>query len=322
MLAAGTENGVLLFQHEGQQWRQVDASLQGKTITSLAISPVGPGPILAGASKDGVYCAEKSLGFTRTLEADVWALAVTPNGTLFAGVEPAGVYRSKYPGAAWEELAQVRQLPSVPSWTFPVPPHIAHLRSLQVVPAQPDTLYGGIEVGGVIRSQDGGATWEEMNQGVHLDIHTLAVSLTQPSIIYAATGGGIYRSQDAARSWSRACQGLRYTYTIPVVVHPQDPYLVFTASAKGPPGTWYGKNGADATLYRSKDGALTWEPLSEGIPLHLNGMVYTFTFDPADPDHLCVGTSDGIIFHSRNQGDSWSLVAEGLPGVRCLAFLE
>ena len=57
--------------------------------------------------------------------------------------------------------------------------------------------------------------------------------------------------------WEQACQGLRSTYTVPLVVHPRDPRLAFTAAAKGPPGTWHGTDGAAAVTYRSTDGAAT-----------------------------------------------------------------
>jgi photosystem II stability/assembly factor-like uncharacterized protein len=320
MLAVGTDKGVYTFASRGKTWELRASALEEAAINGLA-AVGGDGGLAASARHKGVYGSEDAGKSWRPLleKVDAWCVAQAPDGALYAGVNPAGLYRSRSAGEEWEDLEAVKTLPSYQSWTFPVSPHIANMHSLAFSPRDHRTVYAGVEVGGVIASPDSGDTWEELREGLHLDIHTLASAPGEEDILYTATGRGFFRSHDAGVTWESAGQGLRSIYLVPMAVHPRDPRILFTAASMGRPRYWRRPEGAAATIYRSVDGGDKWEPVMSGLPSTLKGMVAVLAMDPVEPDRVYAGTSDGQVLVSGALGDSWQVLAQGLPPVHALA---
>ena len=79
---------------------------------------------------------------------------------LYVGTQPAHLFKSDDLGETWHELESLRSVPSVPKWSFPGPPHIAHVKNITFDPRDPRTIYTSIEQGGLLRSRDEGLTWE------------------------------------------------------------------------------------------------------------------------------------------------------------------
>ncbi len=319
MLYAGTKSGVVTLRRSGGAWESGDWGLKGKDVSSLSLDRKDAGRVYAGVFQEGVYQSQDG-GRTWELvvKAHVWSVLAAPDddGTVYVGVEPAGVLRGA--GGQWDDLIAVRSLPSAPTWSFPAPPHFPHVRTLAVHSSSPQTIYGGVEVGGVIRSLDRGQTWEELNKGIYEDVHTLAIAPSAPEVLYAATGAGFYRSHDGGNTWERACYGMKHTYTVPIAVHPQEPHIVFTAAAKGPPPSWGGPDGAAANIYRSDDSARSWELVTNGLPDPFKGMVYALAVDAHEPDTVYAGTAEGEIYWTRDCGSTWQLLMSGLPPIRGL----
>ena len=93
---------------------------------------------------------------------NVYTLAVQYRGAatiLFAGVEPAKLYRSDDLGASWTELGGLRNVPNTELWNFPPPPHIAHVKNVAFDPNAPATFYACIEQGALLKTVDDGRTW-------------------------------------------------------------------------------------------------------------------------------------------------------------------
>ena len=149
-LLLGTESGILVMEKENGAWAQSAESLDGKWVQKLEID--SSGRLYAGVTKDGVYWADSPSGaWTQGLEGDIRGLGVSPHqsGTVFAGTEPAAVFRSRDRGESWVELKAVKDLPSYPTWSFPAPPFISHVRTFDFVADEPDTVFAGVEVGGL-----------------------------------------------------------------------------------------------------------------------------------------------------------------------------
>ncbi len=85
----------------------------------------------------------------------VWSLLFHPTdpNTLYAGTAPAAIYRSQNAGESWQQLPIVDSAGLV-EMGFP-----CRVIRLAADPRRPDIVYAGLEVGGVIRSRDGGDTW-------------------------------------------------------------------------------------------------------------------------------------------------------------------
>ena len=322
MLAVGTSSGIYRFEAHDGAWELHDRSLEDEAISGIA-AEVGPGGrVVASARHTGLYQSDdRGATWSHVLaDVDPWTVALAPDGTVYAGVEPAGVYRSRPAGEGFEECAAVRTLPSYRTWTFPQAPFMGNIRSFAFSRRDPRTVYAAVEVGGVLCSTDGGETWTESHEGLHIDVHTVGSAPGDGDILYAATGRGFYRSPDGGVSWESACEGFRGLYAVPLAVHPKMPEVVFTAVAQGRPRYSRGPAGASVTLYRSIDGAATWEPIMSGLPETLAGAVAALAVD-AEEGTLYAGTTDGSVLAGRSLGDSWDVIAEGLPSVRALAVV-
>lgn len=132
------------------------------------------------------------------------------------------------------------------------------------VPGNPALFYFGAVDGGVWKSTDAGRVWRPLwTHEAVASIGSIAVSPSDPSVIYAATGeadirsdlslgGGVYRSTDAGKTWRFI--GLADTQQIgKIIVDPANPNVVLVAAL----GHAYGPN-PERGVFRSTDGGSTW----------------------------------------------------------------
>ena len=134
---------------------------------------------------------------------------------VYAGTEPVGLYRSKDGGQHWLELTALRNQPEsvTEKWWFPQFPHESHVLSIFVDWHDPRVLCVGLEHGGILRSRDGGASWEDISAGIeYVDIHTVKGDPLQPNLYYTATARGFYRSERYGRDWLFAERGIDRSY--------------------------------------------------------------------------------------------------------------
>jgi photosystem II stability/assembly factor-like uncharacterized protein len=176
-------------------------------------------------------------------------------------------------------------------------------------------VVAGIELGGVVRSQDGGETWEDQRPGAHADCHALAAHPAAPQTLYEAAGGGFAESGDFGESWEAASAGMDRWYVWGLAVDIEDPTLVYTSAAPGP-GRAHGGGFSDAAIYRRK-GRERWEVVLE----NLAAFPYALCADPEAPEALYAGFGDGKIVHSPDAGASWDEIAS-VPALDALAAVR
>jgi photosystem II stability/assembly factor-like uncharacterized protein len=248
-------------------------------------------------------------------DEEVWAIAAAPDvsGQLFVGTSHARIFRSDDGGRVFHECSAFLKLPGRDRWSFPRPPHVPHLRSIAFDPRQPDTLYVGVEEGGIFRSRDRGENFEPANHNIYPDIHCVAVDPDDSQRLYATTGHGLYLSANAGASW-RYIKGLSRSYTIPLLVRRGDGGSIYTAAAAGPPPTWpAGPSGADALMFRSTDRGESFRPIAagDGSTQASRGMVMRLLEDTSG---MLLGVlSDGTVMRLSEDEESIAVIAEKLP---------
>jgi photosystem II stability/assembly factor-like uncharacterized protein len=324
MILVGTDSGVYGFTQENGTWRRTSAELDGVAVCDLAVDPSSPGRVMAAARETGIFeTVDHGATWAQVADdLDPWSVDVASDGTAIAGARPSSVYRQPV-GGSWAPLNLLTEQPAYGSWSFPVPPHLPNIRDIAFSPTDAHTIYAAVEVGGLLVSNDDGATWENFREGVHLDIHSITAAEGDDDVIYAATGRGFYRSFSAGRQWESACNGLAGLYLVPLVAHPTDAHTLITSATNGRPRYWRRRpSGAEAVIYRSHNGGSNWQPVMNGLPEQLVGAVAGFATDPAHADVLYAAAEDGHVFASNSFGDEWEIVATDLPPARAIAALD
>jgi photosystem II stability/assembly factor-like uncharacterized protein len=273
--------------------------------------------VLAGCRGGGVFESEDGGMTWRDAQlpaTDVFSVAYSPaDGAAYAGCEPSALWVRR--DGAWEELSALRELPSAPTWSFPPRPWTSHVRWIAPSPHDAKLVLAGIELGGLMRTLDGGETWQDHRPGAQRDVHSLAWHSTEPGRGYEAAGGGSAWSRDDGESWEPADFGRDRHYTWALAVDPGDPDCWFVSAAPGPFHA-HGNRPAEAGLYRWR-GDGPWEELDLGLPRPLETMPYALA---ATEDGLVAALRDGRLFASDNQGDSWRAIeAQGLAKVVAMA---
>jgi len=283
----------------------------------VALDVRDPKRILVGCRGGGVFETED--GGARWHEAglpatDVFSVAYSPaDGAAYAGCEPSALWVRRNGG--WEELSALRELPSAPTWSFPPRPWTSHVRWIAPSPHDANLILAGIELGGLMRTEDGGATWQDHRPGAQRDVHSLTWHPTERERAYEAAGGGSAWSHDNGETWEPADEGRDRHYTWALAVDPADADCWFVSAAPGPFDA-HGSRPARAALYRWRDNG-PWEELDLGLPRPLETMPYALA---ATADGLVAALRDGRLFASDDQGDSWrSLEADGLTKVVAMA---
>jgi BNR/Asp-box repeat protein len=318
-LCAATGNGVALLSTGEGAWR-VKAAGEGSGIQCVARDPRQPDVLIGGSRGGGVWSSSDGGETWEQVDfpqPDVFSVSVSPaDGALYAGCEPSMLFVSRDGGESWEELESLRAIPSAPTWSFPPRPWTSHVRWIAPSPHDPGLLLAGIELGGVMRSEDGGETWSDHRPGAQLDCHSLAWHPTATGRAYEAAGGGAAWSSDSGATWAPADDGRDRHYTWAVAVDPEDPDRWFVSASTGPFAA-HGRESAEAVVYRW-EGDGPWQALDGGLPRTLDSMPYAFAFLDGQ---LVMGLSDGRVYASADRGDSWEQAAlEGEPPRRIVAF--
>jgi photosystem II stability/assembly factor-like uncharacterized protein len=306
-LFLATGSGLAVCRHDHGEWREVARGLAGQRVTSAIARE---GVVLAGTT-DGVFRSDDDGRTWRAASAGLAArhvrwLAYHPDisDREFAGTEPAGVFVSHDGAGSWRTCPEVAQLRDAHGWFLPYSPQAGCVRGFAFHGAR---AYAAVEVGGVLRSDDGGETWRlaagsDGNPDlagppeplIYPDVHSIHVHPTSPELVFAPTGGGFYVSQDGGQTW--AC---RYEcYCRAVWADPADPGHLVLGPADDVD--------ANGRIEETRDGGATWKPASQALSVPWRRhMVERFV---QAGDELLAVLSNGELLATRLPDLSWRRV--------------
>jgi photosystem II stability/assembly factor-like uncharacterized protein len=258
----------------------------------------------------------------------VWSVA-PGEGCVYAGVEPAGLFRSEDGGASWRHVAGLRDHPSRPRWQPGGGGLILH--SLVPHPDDARQLWVAISAAGVFHTQDGGATWEARNRGTRADylpegqnypefgqcVHCLVMAPGMSDRLYQQNHCGMYRSDDGGKQWESIEAGLPSSFGFPAAVHPREAATLYLVPLNGDIAGRYVPD-AKAAVWRTRDGGESWEALREGLPqkdAFFGVLRQAMATDRLEPAGVYFGTGSGALFASADEGDSWRCIAQHLPTI-------
>ena len=311
---------------EDGQW-SVKFLLEREALRCLAADPHNEGVVYAGTQGNGLL---RSIDKGQTWQAAgldnqvVKSIAFSRSepGVIYAGAKPPYIFVSRDDGESWTELDTFRQMRQ-PSWKTPAEPGDPYVQGLAVSPTDPNVIIAGIEYGAMLRSADGGVTWQGHLKGTSKDCHSLTYHDTDGNWVYQGGGGWPAAvSRNGGLSWRQPRRGMGISfYGWDVAADPERPEIWYVSAApyvkfpdlrKFPIAHWDGH--ANASIFRAtSDGR--WQRLAGGLPQPLDYMAYALLTDPDSPGHLYAGLSNGDIWHSTDHGDSWTQLPVNLKAI-------
>ena len=308
VLILATENGAVVLRREGGGWRETARGLIGERVTSVIARE---GVILAGTT-DGVFRSDHQ---GRTWQDASGGLThrhvrwITYHPDMsdfeFAGTEPAAIFVSHDGAATWQECPEVAQLRDAHRWSLPYSPEAGCVRGFAFHGRR---AYAAVEVGGALRSDDGGTTWRLLGGGLHPDVHSIAVHPSSPDLVFAPTGGGFYHSADGGETWER----LYTCYCRASWLDPADPGHLILGPADS-----VDRNGR---IEETRDGGRAWRPASTGLDAPWRRhMVERFV---QVGDDLIAVLSNGELFAAPLATLEWQPLLPDIKGVNAVTFME
>jgi photosystem II stability/assembly factor-like uncharacterized protein len=295
--------------------------LEGTAVGCLATNPHHPNVVFAGTKGNGVLRSEdwgKTWQPAGMQGQVIKAIAVSrsvPN-LVVAGTKPPALFVSRDGGQSWTELDAFQRIFSRRFWFSPAEkPFTAYVQGIALSPTDPQVIVAGIEAGAVVRSADGGKTWQDHRKGALRDCHSITFHPTNGDWVYegGGTGGGAAFSRDAGNTWTQDRRGLDRYYGWAAAADAKHPDVWYVSISPSPMKA-HSANNAQAYIFRSMRGG-AWEKLAGGLPQPLLHMPYALLPDPTASGHLYAGLSNGDIWHTVDYGDQWQQLRVNLGSV-------
>jgi photosystem II stability/assembly factor-like uncharacterized protein len=317
-----TRSFLAIAERNGDAWHERHRTLEGKEVTAVIARE---GFIIAGTT-DGLF---RSGDLGQTWEAindglthrHIRWLAFHPeiSDYEFAGTEPAGIFVSQNGGDSWKGCAEVFALRDKHKWWLPYSPEAGCVRGFAI---HGQRAYAAVEVGGLLRSDDGGVTWglapgsdgdpafREPQPGfIHADVHSVEVHLSSPNLLFAPTNAGFYRSADGGATFERIN---KFGYTRACWVNPNDANHILIGPARGVDSS--------GTVLETRDGGQSWHDATRGLDTPwAHHMVERFK---QAGEMLFAVLSNGEVFETPLDTLVWTQVLPAIEGVNALTTME
>jgi photosystem II stability/assembly factor-like uncharacterized protein len=295
-------------------------------VQAITVHPSNPDVVYAGTQNGPYRSTDRGERWERMpFPADggqVWSVLVHPTDprTLLVGTSPVGIYRSDDEGRSWRKLPNAVQVERVKM------PFACRVMRIAVDPAQPRHIYAALEVGGAMRSLDGGETWSDCSADLvklselphlksrivsdsemegMLDGHALCVSAAAPDTVILALRMGLFRSTDRGAHWKDMEVG-RFsplTYGRDIRVSPHDPRVLYACLSPA-------ARSQDGSLYRSADLGETWTRFDHGVKA--DSTMMAVALHPRDAAAVYCVSRSGQVFGTEDAGRTWR--ESRLPG--------
>jgi photosystem II stability/assembly factor-like uncharacterized protein len=331
-LLVGTLKGVARLERTGVRspWRIAAQTLTDRHVGAVVYEP-NSGKLFAAAHGDdgGLWVSDDGAGGSwRRIAVDVphqhmYSLNVRQRGgktSLWLGTEPAALYRSDDLGQTWRELPGILTHKNG-RWTFPPPPHLAHVKNVTFHPSEPDTVFVCVEQGALLKSTDDGETWVELEEysreddAAYKDTHRLLINPRDPRKMYMTAGEGMYATTDGGAHWTHLTdKKFRIGYPDFIFFDSADPNTVYMGGAEHAPRRWRETQNSNACFSVSRDEGRTWSERTNGLPKPIAGAIEAMSLHrwPGGAT-LTMGTATGEIYASDNGGQSWEKIARVAP---------
>ena len=235
----------------------------------------------------------------------VWHLepSITDPDTVYAGVEDAALFRTTDGGKSWHEVSGLRGHGTGPKWQ-PGAGGLG-LHTILLDPSNPQRIFVAISAAGAFRTDDGGATWKPINQGLRSPyipdpnaeighcVHRIAMHRSRPGVLFMQKHWDVMRSDNAGDLWREVSGNLPTDFGFVIDVHAHEPETIYVVPIKS--DSEHFPIDGQLRVYRSRTGGNEWEPLTKGLPqsnCYVNVLRDAMAIDSLDSCGVYFGTLD------------------------------
>lgn len=327
-LLVGTKKGAFIYtsDEKRQHWEISEPIMAGWSVSHMAVdarreparlyagaSHWAWGPSIARSDDGGATWEQRSPGLAFPKDMGIAMQAVwnvcpgneSEPGVVFAGTQPAGLFRSEDWGDHWASVETVNRHPYRQYWNG-TGGGDSCLHSIEIDPRDPRHMYLAISSGGTYETKDGGSTWELCSRKWDLlatpetrqfmaqqektfaeamaafmanmpklpenvdpaaadEMHKLRLDPKRPDRLWTQAHVGVFRSDDGAKTWEGVTEGLPSFHGFPIAVTKREPDAAYVVPLEFETDNFRVCRGQFA-VYRTRDGGKIWDRLTDGLP--------------------------------------------------------
>ena len=368
-LLVGTKKGAFIYSSDRkrQEWSLSDPILPGWSVYNMAADTRDGTPRLYAAANHWAWgrsvaksedlgktwdWRSEGLGFAKDMNKtilNVWNVAPgheSQPGVIYAGTQPAGLFRSEDNGKSWQSVEGFNRHPTASDWTG-TGGGDSCVHSVEVDPRDANRIYASVSAGGSYVSNDGGKTWNifthtaiarteaarafikmvtemfpetvppDVDPMAINEVHKMRLNRNAPDVIWTQAHTGVFRSADAGKTWDDVTEGLPSFHGFPIGVSKNGHDAAYVVPLEMGQDNFRVVPGQFA-VYRSSDAGKNWDRLTKGLPgPHDYQSVYREALDTdgLGAEGVYVGTSNGEVYASIDAGDSWRRLPGTLPPI-------
>ncbi|BDQ01589.1 T9SS type A sorting domain-containing protein [Ignavibacterium sp.] len=298
-----TNENTFIVCNDGGIWRTTD---NGNTFTNLnqnltltqfyriAASPFNPGRILGGTQDNGTQQTFSTLNWSAAYGGDGGEVCFNPfdQNFILGETQNGGIFRTTNGGASWNQAQSGLNMSESVAWVAPI---IAH-------PTVSGTFFTART--SVYKTTNNGGSWTAISSPVNgtYPIREMAISKTNPNIMYATSNALIFKSTNGGVNWTNVTTGLPNRTITSVNVHPSDENIVLLT---------FSGFGTDK-VYKSTNGGSSWVSIDGPLPDAPVNDLFIYTINPGKPNTYFVATDIGV-FVTDDNGVSWTEIPSGIP---------
>jgi hypothetical protein len=334
LLLVGTMKGafVLRSDESRKKWKIEGPHFRGEAVYALlhdtragrprtfaATNSMHWGPTLRTSDDNGATWSEPGPQTVRfpadsgRALAQIWQIApgrATEPDVFYCGVEPAALFESRDGGESWQPNKGLLNHEHQPKWQ-PGGGGLC-LHTIVLDPENPRRMRNAGVRAQFLPEEH---RYPEFGQCVHKVVH----HPSRPGRLFLQNHWGLYRSDDWGDSWKDIANGVPSDFGFAMQMHPHDPDTVYIVPIEA--DIFRATPEAKLRVYRTKNAGASWEPLTRGLPqsgAYENVLRDALTADAFDSAGIYFGTRSGKLYGSRDEGATWTEIADALPPIVCV----
>ncbi|MGB5529882.1 MAG: T9SS type A sorting domain-containing protein, partial [Ignavibacteriaceae bacterium] len=288
------DGGIWKTTNNGTNFTNLNQNLTLTQFYRIAASPFTPSRILGGTQDNGTQQTYSALNWAAAYGGDGGEVCFNPFDAnyILGETQNGGLFRTTNGGSSWSQATSGINTGENVTWVAPI---IAH-------PSISGTFFVARQR--VYKSTNNGGSWTAISSNVNGSsaVREMAISKSNPSVLYATTGSAVFLSIDGGATFTNKTSGLPGRTITSVYIHPNDENIaVLTFSG-------FGTN----KVYKTTNMGTSWFSIYGNLPDSPVNDVVIYTEDATHPNTYFVATDIGV-FLTQDDGTNWVEFPNNLP---------